>query len=157
MSLPGAKEQLWHVDGEHLYTSEPDLACYGSTDQVDHPHLSHCRHHRHCHRNDALTLPDIPGQIFQRQHRNPTRTLPQCLCPLGWCWGKYYFKKVRPEDHGMLRQITNLRGIASYVDSWRLEEEESMMIESRKQCWLRTWCCLPFHSTEKITSQTLML
>lgn len=86
MSLPGAKEQLWHVDGEHLYTSEPDLACYGSTDQVDHPHLSHC------HRNDALTLPDIPGQIFQRQHRNPTRTLPQCLCPLGWCWGKDYFK-----------------------------------------------------------------
>jgi len=33
MSLPGAKEQLWHVDGEHLYTSEPDLACYGSTDK----------------------------------------------------------------------------------------------------------------------------
>lgn len=33
MSLPGAKEQLWHVDGEHLYTSEPNLACYGSTQQ----------------------------------------------------------------------------------------------------------------------------
>lgn len=37
MSLPGAKEQLWHVDGEHLYTSEPELECYGSTHQA-------CRH-----------------------------------------------------------------------------------------------------------------
>ena len=36
MSLPGAKEQLWHVDGEHLYTSEPRLECYGSTHQVCH-------------------------------------------------------------------------------------------------------------------------
>ena len=31
MSLPGAKEQLWHVDGEHLYTSEPGMECYGDT------------------------------------------------------------------------------------------------------------------------------
>ena len=29
MSLPGAKEQLWHVDGEHLFSSEPGLQCYG--------------------------------------------------------------------------------------------------------------------------------
>jgi len=29
MSLPGAKEQLWHIDGEHLYTSEENVRCYG--------------------------------------------------------------------------------------------------------------------------------
>ena len=46
MSLPGAKEQLWHVDGEHLYTSEPNLACYGSTQQVR-QYLQNCCLHRH--------------------------------------------------------------------------------------------------------------
>ena len=46
MSLPGAKEQLWHVDGEHLYTSEPNLACYGSTQQVR-QYLHNCCLHRH--------------------------------------------------------------------------------------------------------------
>ena len=46
MSLPGAKEQLWHVDGEHLYTSEPNLACYGSTQQVR-QYLRNCCLHRH--------------------------------------------------------------------------------------------------------------
>jgi len=29
MSLPGAKEQLWHVDGEHLFTSEDNFKCVG--------------------------------------------------------------------------------------------------------------------------------
>ena len=29
-SLPGAKEQLWHVDGEHLFTSENDFQCWNS-------------------------------------------------------------------------------------------------------------------------------
>ena len=27
-SLPGAKEQLWHTDGEHLFTSENDFECW---------------------------------------------------------------------------------------------------------------------------------
>ena len=29
-SLPGAKEQLWHTDGEHLFTSESDFQCWSS-------------------------------------------------------------------------------------------------------------------------------
>ena len=29
-SLPGAKEQLWHIDGEHLYSSEKDLELCGN-------------------------------------------------------------------------------------------------------------------------------
>jgi len=29
MSLPGAKEQLWHIDGEHLFTSEENFQCNG--------------------------------------------------------------------------------------------------------------------------------
>ena len=31
-SLPGAKEQLWHIDGEHLFTSEQDLKLSGEQD-----------------------------------------------------------------------------------------------------------------------------
>jgi len=31
MSLPGAREQAWHVDGEHLFSSEPNVQCYGNT------------------------------------------------------------------------------------------------------------------------------
>ena len=31
-SLPGAKEQLWHIDGEHLFTSEQDLKLSGKQD-----------------------------------------------------------------------------------------------------------------------------
>ena len=29
MSLPGAQEQLWHVDGEHLFSSEQGMRCFG--------------------------------------------------------------------------------------------------------------------------------
>jgi len=32
MSLPGAKEQLWHIDGEHLYSSEENFKCNGQED-----------------------------------------------------------------------------------------------------------------------------
>ena len=28
-SLPGANEQLWHTDGEHLFSSEGDFHCWG--------------------------------------------------------------------------------------------------------------------------------
>ena len=52
MSLPGAKEQLWHVDGEHLYTSEPNLACYGSTQQVR-EYLHNCWHYPHIQLNSV--------------------------------------------------------------------------------------------------------
>ena len=31
VSLPGAKEQLWHIDGEHLFSSEPAFQCTGNT------------------------------------------------------------------------------------------------------------------------------
>jgi len=30
MSLPGAKEQLWHIDGEHLFSSEENFKCNGN-------------------------------------------------------------------------------------------------------------------------------
>ena len=29
-SLPGAKEQLWHIDGEHLFTSEAAFCLSGN-------------------------------------------------------------------------------------------------------------------------------
>eukprot|EP00090_Calanus_glacialis_P030868 TRINITY_DN5023_c0_g1_i1.p1 TRINITY_DN5023_c0_g1~~TRINITY_DN5023_c0_g1_i1.p1 ORF type:complete len:763 (+),score=154.94 TRINITY_DN5023_c0_g1_i1:281-2569(+) len=32
MSLPGAKEQLWHIDGEHLFSSEENFKCNGKDD-----------------------------------------------------------------------------------------------------------------------------
>ena len=31
-SLPGAKEQLWHIDGEHLFTSEESFELSGKQD-----------------------------------------------------------------------------------------------------------------------------
>jgi hypothetical protein len=61
MSLPGAKEQLWHVDGEHLYSSEPGMQCYGEGevaffDQKDHGSIlpAHCL-------NVFVPLVDVEG------------------------------------------------------------------------------------------------
>ena len=36
-SLPGAKEQLWHTDGEHLFTSENDFQCWSNAASVENP------------------------------------------------------------------------------------------------------------------------
>ena len=36
MSLVGANEQLWHTDGEHLFSSEADFGCWG-TKEDGHP------------------------------------------------------------------------------------------------------------------------
>ena len=33
-SLPGANEQLWHTDGEHLLSSEENFCCWGTDDGV---------------------------------------------------------------------------------------------------------------------------
>ena len=48
-SLPGAKEQLWHIDGEHLFTSEPAFTPCGkqevdffSRDRTDSILPAHC-------------------------------------------------------------------------------------------------------------------
>ena len=29
LTLPGSEEQLWHTDGEHLFSSEDDFHCWG--------------------------------------------------------------------------------------------------------------------------------
>ena len=31
-TLPGAAEQLWHTDGEHLFSSEETFHCWGTDD-----------------------------------------------------------------------------------------------------------------------------
>ena len=34
-TLPGSDEQLWHTDGEHLFSSEDDFQCWGSDGKND--------------------------------------------------------------------------------------------------------------------------